>query len=121
MKNKSTMVTFDGKPVFNLNHYLLDSQDVWHNLQDLKDVHEFRLILWTMMREARDHKTLKSLAEDMTLCEFELQRLWGFPQDRSYHRFWELPQCECPKMDNEERYGTDYTVVTSDCPLHGDR
>ena len=61
----------------------------------------------------------KFLSQCVTRVEFELQKNWGFTQDASYHRWWLLPGCKCPKIDNEERYTTAYKIVASNCPLHG--
>ena len=52
--------------------------------------------------------------------EMVLQELWGFGADPNYIRFWEFPGCTCPKMDNEDRYGTDYEVYSDNCPIHGE-
>ena len=52
--------------------------------------------------------------------EFTLQELWKFGANANFHRFWEQPQCTCPRMDNEERLGHDYGfIISSICPVHG--
>ena len=51
--------------------------------------------------------------------EYTLQRLWGFEENANMHRFWEYPYCTCPKLDNEDRYGTSSYIVSRDCPIHG--
>ena len=51
--------------------------------------------------------------------EFELQRTWKFPVDARFHRFWTIPGCKCPSMDNQDRYPLGDYVVNSSCPLHG--
>lgn len=51
--------------------------------------------------------------------QYELQTAWKFPLDKKFHRFWELPHCECPTMDNLERWGTEYTIKTNKCVIHG--
>lgn len=50
---------------------------------------------------------------------YVLQSLWGFKQHGEYHKFWELPKCICPKIDNEDRYPSesgDYWH-TENCPV----
>ena len=64
--------------------------------------------------------TFLALAKSWTSTQFILQALWKFPEDARFHRFWELPHCACPKVDNEERWGTDWTIRASQCPLHGE-
>lgn len=51
--------------------------------------------------------------------EYTLQLLWGFPLDKSFHTYWfELRDCTCPKMDNRERFGKGYRIITDNCPYH---
>lgn len=57
--------------------------------------------------------------EEWTANEFELQKLWGFPEDQQYHKFWKMQGCTCPKMDNEDAYPTGFYVNNGSCPLHG--
>ena len=72
------------------------------------------------MRKVKALPTLRALANSWTSAQFILQALWGYPEDARFHRFWELPHCLCPKMDNEERWGTDWTIRASHCPIHGE-
>lgn len=52
--------------------------------------------------------------------EFKMQELWGFTQDRNYHAHWlRIKGCTCPKLDNKDRLGTPYRVLSKDCPWHG--
>jgi len=52
--------------------------------------------------------------------EFSLQKQWNFPQNENYHSYqMRLPGCTCAKMDNQERWGTPYQVITKTCPYHG--
>lgn len=50
--------------------------------------------------------------------EFTLQGLWKFTRDVNYHTHWiEIKGCTCPKMDNQERWGTG-RITVSTCPWH---
>ena len=51
--------------------------------------------------------------------ESELQKLWGFPVDSSYHKEFRIEGCSCPKEDNEQYVGTQYRYVSKSCPFHG--
>lgn len=59
--------------------------------------------------------------EIVTAFELVLQRCWGFPLDKKFHRYQtDLNGCACSKMDNQELIGhTESRWVTSDCPYHG--
>jgi hypothetical protein len=48
-----------------------------------------------------------------------LQKLWNFPQDDNYIRFWNFPACTCPKMDNDDNYPCGRYVQVQNCPIHG--
>jgi len=51
--------------------------------------------------------------------EYQLQSLWGFPQDSNYHMFWEMAGCTCPKLDNRDLQGHPYHIYNGSCPIHG--
>ena len=52
--------------------------------------------------------------------EFQLQKYWNFPQNPDFHSYqFRLPGCTCAKMDNQERVGSPYKVITQTCPYHG--
>ncbi len=112
-------ITHYDKPVLALSVALLDRQNAWHNVEALKEAHQLKLVIMVMMNETDDAEELKSLAQDVQLVEFELQRLWNFPQDAKFHRPWQLPKCSCPSMDNEERWGAGVMVTNANCLLHG--
>lgn len=107
-----------GEPAYVLNGRLMERQGVLHNLEDIKMVHTTKLEIYMMIKEEKDLRTLRGYARDLTLCEFELQKLWGFSEDARFHRFWEAPKCTCPKLDNEDSY-TIRQIVNLNCPLHG--
>lgn len=51
--------------------------------------------------------------------EFELQRLWGFEQNKAFHSYWfRVKGCTCPKLDNQEMVGVGRRIISGDCPFH---
>lgn len=98
---------------------MMERQNAWENLEAIKEAHQLRLAICDMMTETEDWKELQSLAADITECEFHLQDLWKFERDEKFHRFWELPKCQCPRMDNEDSYPIGYYVTNMNCPIHG--
>lgn len=59
------------------------------------------------------------ISDKVTELEFELQRLWGFPQDKEFHKYWlSVGHCECPPLDNLERLGHG-RIINLGCPVHG--
>ncbi len=60
------------------------------------------------------------LASTVKDIEFMLQKNWNFDQNEEYHSYWfRMPGCTCPIMDNQERLGTPYGIITVSCPYHG--
>jgi len=112
-------VVHKGKEVLTLNKALLDRQLAWHNLDKILALHSEKLHLYDMMLETEDNDFLMLCDEYCTLIEFELQEAWGFTQDKNFHMFWQRPRCLCPKLDNNENWGTKYSIIVHDCPLHG--
>lgn len=102
-----------------LNSRLLDIQDAWDNLDEIKDCHRAKLTIYAAIDVIDDPTEMKEYAKQLTALEFKLQELWGFPKDQKFHRFWETPKCTCAKMDNEDAYPTGYYSINSQCPLHG--
>jgi len=60
----------------------------------------------------------EKIGKELEQLEETLQHLWNFPKDPNYYRYWNLlPGCECPKLDNQERYGFG-RIINCDCPYH---
>ena len=59
------------------------------------------------------------ISDKVTELEFELQKLWGFSQDKEFHKYWlNVGHCECPPLDNLERLGHG-RIINLGCPVHG--
>lgn len=102
-----------------LNKAFIDHRNAWGKLDEIKEVHWFKLMLTDLILNTDDLKELKSLVKDLRLCEFELQGLFGLSKDANFHRFWEYKKCECPKLDNLEAY-PHRQIINLNCPLHGE-
>ena len=114
------VVVFKGIPRTRLSQRLITQKGLTQEYVDLiKMQHVRKLEIFDLMQVEISPKVLKELATKVTRIEFELQKLWGFPLDKNYHRFWEVPACICPAMDNYDRYPTGYYVINSSCPVHG--
>ena len=84
-------------------------------------IHEYKLTICTKMEALPpDNPKVKAYAKRLEQLEFLLQDAWKFPRDANFHRFWEMPHCTCPKMDNEDAYPSDYYVLNLSCPIHGE-
>lgn len=78
------------------------------------------------------HEELEEIVDDPELhdnpkerieaIEYQLQRLWKFPEDRDFHTHWSrLKGCTCDSrsMDNMELRGAGVRAIEPHCPWHG--
>lgn len=119
MISRSSMSNiFAGKSVI-INSRLVANQNL--ELEDLikiEKLHMVRNCYLTLMENTDDSVELKRLSLFITQIDFQLQKLWKFKVDSNYHRFWELPKCQCSILDNREKYGTG-RYYNPNCPIHG--
>ncbi len=92
------------------------SEEAISNIQKLYEVEDLHI---KKMIATNNQEQLMLLEDDWHNIQFELQKQWGFKEDINYHKWWYLPKCRCPKMDNEDFWPTGYYVKVEDCPLHG--
>lgn len=117
---KELVVNESGETICELNQTLIKKQNLSPETVELiKHQHIRKYETIKLMKSSRSSSNLRSLANIITEIEFTLQELWGFGRNIAYHRFWELPQCKCPKMDNSDNYPTGYYVRVENCPIHG--
>lgn len=118
MKTNEFTISHNGKPVSQINERLMNAKNVRHNLEEIIELHEDKLNVYEKIKNTDDPEILKVYVNYLTATEFQLQRLWGFSEDKNYHRFWQTPKCTCPKLDNEDSYPY-HQYINGDCPLHG--
>ena len=114
-------VVWNGVPQFRLNARLaaqkgLSQEDVNH----IKTLHHMRLDIEDAMLEEPSRKTLERLNSEWMYVNRALQTAWKFAQDDNFIRFWEVPHCTCPSMDNSDRYPFGPYITNCNCPLHGE-
>ena len=122
-------VKFKGKIIYQLNDALIEKQNIdGERLSLLIQAYKTKYVLCkTYNKFLKDCKTVESKIElakkfyrMAELNELDIQRLWGFDEDKSKIKFWTLPGCTCPTMDNEDMYDTDNVVHSLTCLVHGD-
>jgi hypothetical protein len=112
--------TFNNK-IVNLNQNLISRQGLSDiDVDMIKKLHIVRGCYCNLIENIDDKEDLKSIRDIITQIDFKLQELWNFPQDVIYHRFWELPKCDCPKLDNIDTYGTGHRYINTNCVFHGE-
>jgi hypothetical protein len=118
-KNNKKLIVKHGKYSLLINEYLLNAKKAWGNLDKIKKLHVKKFKVFKKMEKTNDVEKIKQLVQDIENLEFQLQLAWGFPQDRNYHTWYNIPRCTCPKIDNREKCGTEFRIVDGNCPIHG--
>ena len=112
----------DGNEICYLSSRLAERQRISVNqLGALKLSHQLKHMIF----ECAKHDTVKNdpiklqmLAAVFDALENEQQKLWNFVPRANMHRWFDFPGCTCPKMDNADRLGTDFKIISEDCPIH---
>lgn len=97
-------------------------------IQNVSEVQIARLLelyeelnqLFDRARIADSDEQCKVIAAELKDLEFQLQDNWNFPRSEDHHSYqFKLPGCTCPKLDNADRFGTPYKIITTTCKFHG--
>lgn len=126
MDNSRYVVTFgeDNKPITVLNKALAKRQNISaEQLLALKFSHQIKHLIFeaatAISEEEHGQLQLKLLAALFDTLETEQQKLWNFPPNPDFHRWFDFPGCKCPKMDNVDLLGIPRNIIALDCPIHG--
>ena len=112
-------VYLNGKPITRLNGVLAERQKVTKaQLIKLKELHVDRHLIEEQLKEASRVEDIQMLYREWTQIQRLLQMNWNFEVNDNWHPSHRLPHCICGVMDNDERLGTPYRVVTQGCPIH---
>lgn len=102
-----------------LNQRLIIQQGLSQKQVDkIKELHKERLMTEKYMETLHNREEIRSWYKVWTQIQYDLQRHWGFPENADFHPSHRLSKCICAKMDNDERLGTPYRVITVGCPIH---
>lgn len=103
-----------------INKYLAEEHAISDTqLDEIKKLHRHSHTILSEMEKTDDYDELNYLFWLWEKTQYSLQVAWGFPEDRGYHKFWTVPKCSCPRLDNEERYPLGNYVVNTNCKVHG--
>ena len=109
----------DGTHYF-LNRRLLEQKEVSDSdASEIMGLHKIKNAIFFVAQNVDNTDLLKSLADEVTKIEFEMQHLWGFSIDQTFHEWYMFPKCTCPKMDNSDMRGTKYQSINLECIIHG--
>ena len=112
--------TDNGEYITSLNGTLARKQGITaEDIELLKDTHVMRRIIFNCMEQTDDPSQLKRLAKMFEDLEFLQQELWKFGADKRFHRWFEVPKCSCPILDNLDCLGSEVDVVDVACKVHG--
>jgi len=88
-------------------------------IKTLRRLHLERIKMFEEMKKTKNKRVLRSYVKKLEKLEFALQKAWRFEQDANFHTWWyKAPHCKCPRMDNEDNFGTGMRIISHDCILH---
>jgi len=121
--SENMAVYFDnGEFITYLNSRLAEKQNLSaEDIEMLKDTHVMRALIFQAMERTDDATELRSFAKMFENLEYLQQELWKFEKNKNFHRWFEVPKCSCPKLDNLDRIGHDYNLIDLSCIIHGDK
>ena len=109
---------FEGATYY-LNDYLIEKQGLTEEEVDvIKGLHIERLMTEKYMETLFNREEIQSWYKVWVQIQYELQASWKFPKNADYHPSHRLSKCVCAKLDNDEKLGTPYRVLTKGCPIH---
>jgi hypothetical protein len=107
----------DKQDVSELNREVIDKL---HILRDLLENHSINLKGQDFTdSEHTEVEYQKEIYKIWFENEKLLQKLWNFPDNEDFIKFWNFPACTCPKMDNDDNYPFGRYVQFQNCPIHG--
>lgn len=102
-----------------INLDLVANQNIdFDTMCEIVALHKERYDLRSLFAATKDKTLIRMLFVLLRNIEFELQILWGFEPNESWHGAFRWPHCTCPKWDNREAY-PHYFIISGGCPLHG--
>jgi len=120
MAEESKYITFYNDRKMIINQELAEKRGISdETIRQIQRLHLLREALKDIMATVENQELLPGLALTLQDLDFQLQDHWGFVRDPSFHRWFDVPRCTCPKLDNEENLGrSDMAIISSNCPVH---
>lgn len=116
----SLTVTYKNKST-HLNPVLISLQNLSEaDVSLIKRLHMTRMEIECDMENAPSEYILKGLYSLWLNVQHLLQDAWKFERNDNFIRFWDVPRCTCPRLDNCDAYPSGYYVTNTGCPVHGD-
>jgi hypothetical protein len=122
MSKQDLRIIYKRKVIGSLNPDFVEKQGITNAaVKKLKKLHGEKESIFEQMEATDDKVELRELVKGLQEVEFKMQEAWGFYKDVRYHSWWyRAPKCSCPKMDNAEKIGTGFSIITAKCVLHGE-
>ena len=112
-------VYYKGNHIYDLSSDLIELKNLdQKTVTKISRLHTVKTKIYDLITKTKTKTRLRDYGKMLENLEFKLQKLWKFPLQRRYHRFWETPKCECPKLDNLDAYPY-ASIVNKKCPIHG--
>ena len=106
--------------LYMINQNLVNRQKVsGENVKRIVKLQTIRKYFYDFIELSDDKEEIRRLDRIITQIEFQIQKLWGFPENKNFHRWFDVPKCSCPKLDNADSLGSKFRTINPNCILHG--
>ena len=110
----------NGDYITTLNGNLAKKQELSaDDIELLKSSHVMRAMIFRVMENTDNKAILKRFAKMFESLEYLQQELWKFKRDKTFHQWFDVPKCSCPKLDNRGLDGTEACIIDFKCIVHG--
>ena len=104
-----------------LNPRFLNANNAADSVDLIKQLYKNKFKLYVSMEKESDQAKLQKLAGKVWANEKEIQKAFNFQPNENFFRFWEMPKCSCPVLDNQDTWGTSIHYYSATCVLHKDK
>lgn len=89
------------------------------DVANINDLNSMKHNIYDIMMRIDDKQQLQHYAADIKNIDFQIQKTMKLPVDENFHRWYEVPKCDCPKDKNADLYGTSHRHYSKTCIIHG--
>jgi hypothetical protein len=122
--NQKYVISYNGYVQSYINPLLISESGVLESseqFEKLKAAELTELKIFQKMEITDNETHLIKLDHLYSKNKFSLQKLWNHIEDENRHKFWEAPNCKCPKEDNEAKFPNGNYKISCDCLIHRHR
>jgi hydroxymethylpyrimidine pyrophosphatase-like HAD family hydrolase len=122
MKNNEDFkykVFFNGELIHQISKNRIIEKNINdYELEDIKDAYIKEHLLALRLKNTYDIEKVDEIVKKHFILFKRFQQLYHYNLNINYYRFWELPKCSCPKLENIKLIGENKRIISPQCVLH---